>query len=172
MQVSMEVLREATLRLPSQVGGAISIVGVLVIGESAVAAGFASPITVVVIALTTIGSFATPAYNAATALRVLQFFFTILAGFWGLYGVMIGLILVTHHMLSLRSFGVPYLAPYSPVSWQGLRDLLMRAPLWWMPKRPGQLHPLNPERLGRDTMEYVKREPKHPLAPIPPRTKS
>lgn len=169
MQVSMEVLREATLRLPQQIGGALSIVGVLVVGQAAVSAGFSSPITVVVIALTTIGSFATPAYNAATALRILQFFFTILAGFWGLYGVMIGLILVTHHMLSLRSFGVPYLSPFVPGDWQGLKDLLIRAPLWWMPKRPSQLHPENPERLGRDTMEYFLEQPSQTLDPVKPR---
>lgn len=169
MQVSMEVLREATLRLPQQVGGALSIVGVLVIGEAAVSAGFASPITVVVIALTTIGSFATPAYNAATALRILQFFLTILAGVWGLYGVMVGLILVTHHMLSLRSFGVPYLGPFSPGNWQGMKDLLIRAPLWWMPKRPKQLHPLNQERLGRESMELALAPSNHPLDPVHPR---
>ncbi|MCC2686799.1 MAG: GerA spore germination protein, partial [Paenibacillaceae bacterium] len=80
MEISMEVLREATLRLPQQVGGALSIVGVLVIGQAAVSAGFVSPITVVVIALTTIGSFATPAYDAALALRILRFPLIMLAG--------------------------------------------------------------------------------------------
>src|SRR5699024_1243091 len=80
MEVSMEVLREATIRLPQQVGGALTIVGVLVVGQAAVSAGFASPITVVVIALTTIGSFATPAYNAAIALRMLRFPLVMLAG--------------------------------------------------------------------------------------------
>ncbi len=169
MQVTMEVLREATLRLPQQVGGALSIVGVLVIGQAAVGAGFASPITVVVIALTTIGSFATPAYNAAIALRILQFFFTILAGIFGLYGVMVGLILVTHHMLSLRSFGIPYLSPFAPGDWQGMKDLLIRAPLWWMSKRPKQLHPENPERLGRETMDYFLSQPSHTLDPVNPR---
>jgi len=64
IEISMEILREATVRLPRQVGGALSIVGVLVVGQAAVEAGLASPITVVVIALTTIGSFATPAYTA------------------------------------------------------------------------------------------------------------
>ncbi|HTG67999.1 MAG TPA: spore germination protein, partial [Candidatus Udaeobacter sp.] len=97
IEISMEVLREATIRLPQQVGGALSIVGVLVIGQAAVAAGFASPITVVIIALTTIGSFATPAYNAALALRLLRFPLIIMAGIFGLYGVMIGLILIANH---------------------------------------------------------------------------
>ncbi|MBB6638362.1 spore germination protein [Cohnella thailandensis] len=146
MEISMEVLREATIRLPQQVGGALSIVGVLVIGQAAVAAGFASPITVVIIALTTIGSFATPAYNAALALRLLRFPLIFMAGIFGLYGVMIGLILIANHLLSLKSFGIPYLSPLVPGIFQGLKDLLIRGPLWWMNKRPGLLQTLDSER--------------------------
>lgn len=147
MEVSMEVLREATIRLPQQVGGALSIVGVLVVGQAAVSAGFASPITVVVIALTTIGSFATPAYNAAIALRMLRFPLVMLAGAFGLYGVMIGLILIVNHMLSLRSFGVPYMAPVVPGDFQGMKDTLIRGPLWWLKKRPSFLYPPNRTRI-------------------------
>lgn len=169
MEVTMEVLREATLRVPQQVGGALSIVGVLVIGQAAVSAGFASPITVVVVALTTIGSFATPAYNAAVALRILRFLLTCLAGVFGLYGVMIGLILITHHMLSLRSFGVPYLSPIVPGDWQGTKDTWIRAPLWWMPKRPAHLQPANRRRVGDGTLRDVMQRPSHPLDPVHPR---
>ncbi|RJX36772.1 spore germination protein [Paenibacillus pinisoli] len=141
MEVSMEVLREATIRLPQQVGGALSIVGVLVIGQAAVAAGFASPITVVIIALTTIGSFATPAYNAALALRLLRFPLIIMAGIFGLYGIMVGLIVIANHVLSLKSFGVPYLSPLVPGDKEGMKDLLIRAPIKWMKNRPAFLHP-------------------------------
>ncbi|RID83695.1 spore germination protein [Peribacillus asahii] len=147
MEIAMEVLREATVRLPKQVGGALSIVGVLVIGEAAVNAGLASPITVVVIALTTIGSFATPAYVAAFALRMLRFSIIVLAGIFGLYGVVIGVIFIFNHMLSLKSFGVPYMAPVSPENYQGMKDVVIRSPLWWMPKRPTFLHQENVARL-------------------------
>lgn len=150
IEISMEVLREATIRLPQQVGGALSIVGVLVIGQAAVAAGFASPITVVIIALTTIGSFATPAYNAALALRLLRFPLIIMAGIFGLYGVMIGLILILNHLLSLKSFGIPYLSPLVPANFQGMKDLLIRSPLWWMSERPAFLRPLEKNRLGAE----------------------
>ncbi|CAM3924267.1 spore germination protein [Cohnella lubricantis] len=163
MEVSMEVLREATIRLPQQVGGALSIVGVLVIGQAAVSAGFASPITVVIIALTTIGSFATPAYNAALALRLLRFPLVVLAGVFGLYGVMIGLILIANHMLSLKSFGVPYLSPLAPGIFQGMKDMLFRAPLWWMPKRPGLLQTQNLHRLNPDQPIPPSRNAKSPL---------
>lgn len=147
MEVSMEVLREATIRLPQQVGGALSIVGVLVIGQAAVSAGFASPITVVIIALTTIGSFATPAYNAALALRLLRFPLIIMAGMFGLYGIMIGLIIIANHLLSLKSFGVPYLSPLVPGNFQGMLDLLIRGPLGSLKKRPSFLNPQNPARI-------------------------
>ena len=153
MEVSMEILREATIRLPQQVGGALSIVGVLVIGQAAVSAGFASPITVVVIALTTIGSFATPAYNAAFALRMLRFPLIFLAGMFGLYGIVVGLILIGNHALSLKSFGVPYLAPAVPGNWQGMKDLLIRGPLWWMSERPDMLRTGMKNRVGRKTMD-------------------
>jgi spore germination protein KA len=113
IEVAMEILREATVRLPKQVGGALSIVGVLVIGQAAVEAGLSSPITVVVIALTTIGSFATPTYTAAFALRMLRFPIMILSGIFGLYGVMVGVIFIFNHMLSLKSFGVPYMECFS-----------------------------------------------------------
>ncbi|OKP81664.1 spore gernimation protein GerA [Paenibacillus sp. P3E] len=140
MEVSMEVLREATIRLPQMIGGALSIVGVLVIGEAAVSAGLASPITVVIVALTTIGSFATPAYNTAIALRMLRFPLVLLAGMFGLYGVMIGTILIINHLLFLESFGVPFMSPYIPGKWRDWKDTLVRAPLWWMRRRPSFLY--------------------------------
>ncbi|CAG7623879.1 Spore germination protein B1 [Paenibacillus solanacearum] len=166
IEISMEVLREATIRLPQQVGGALSIVGVLVVGQAAVAAGFASPITVVAIALTTIGSFATPAYNAALALRLLRFPLIVLAGIFGLYGVMIGLILIANHLLSLKSFGVPYMSPLVPGNFEGMKDLVVRGPLWWMNKRPTFLHPSDPTRISDKTLEQLKQPPVNVLDPL------
>ena len=148
MEVSMEILREATVRMPQQVGGALSIVGVLVIGQAAVMAGFVSPITVVIIAMSTIGSFATPSYNAATAFRMLRFPLIILSGMFGLLGLSVGLMFIINHMLSLRSFGIPYLAPVSPGNLQGFKDSVIRAPLRWLKERPAQLHPQDVTRVA------------------------
>ncbi|RAP75078.1 spore germination protein [Paenibacillus montanisoli] len=163
IEISMEVLREATIRLPQQVGGALSIVGVLVVGQAAVAAGFASPITVVIIALTTIGSFATPAYNAALALRLLRFPLIIIAGIFGLYGVVIGLILIVNHLLSLKSFGVPYLSPLVPGGFRGMKDLIIRSPLGLMKERPASLHTQDKVRVDADTS--AEEQPKNVLDP-------
>jgi spore germination protein KA len=171
MEISMEVLREATIRLPQQVGGALSIVGVLVVGQAAVAAGFVSPITVVVIALTTIGSFATPAYNAALALRLLRFPIIIISGMFGLYGVMIGLILINNHLLSLKSFGVPYLSPIVPGNFEGMKDTVFRAPLWWMKRRPTMLHTLNHTRVGTESFNELEHSKQNTLDPLTPANK-
>jgi hypothetical protein len=164
LELVMEILREATVRLPEQIGGALSIVGVLVIGEAAVQAGFVSPIAVVIVAMTTIGSFATPAYNAAIALRMLRFPLMILAGIFGLYGVMVGIILICNHLNSLKSFGVPYLSPVVPADASGLKDTVIRAPVWDMKKRPKQLLPDNQTRVGVG-LENLQANTASPLDP-------
>lgn len=166
IEISMEVLREATIRLPQQVGGALSIVGVLVIGQAAVSAGFSSPITVVIIALTTIGSFATPAYNAALALRLLRFPLIVMGGLFGLYGIMIGLILIANHLLSLKSFGVPYLSPLVPGNFNGMKDLLFRSPLWWFKKRPAMLQTIDDTRTAPGVIDELKRTSENVLDPV------
>ncbi|MFS0837096.1 spore germination protein [Paenibacillus sp. 1P03SA] len=165
MEISMEVLREATIRLPQLIGGALSIVGVLVIGQAAVSAGFSSPITVVIIALTTVGSFATPAYNAAIALRMLRFPLIVLAGCFGLYGIMFGMILIINHLLSIRSFGVPYMSPITPFNAREWKDTLLRGPIWWMTDRPGHLKSLQAKR--RWHIDRYYRSPSYSWDKIP-----
>nr|WP_232337035.1 spore germination protein [Lysinibacillus timonensis] len=147
MEAAMEILREATVRMPKQVGGALSIVGVLVVGQAAVEAGFVSPITVVVIALTSIGSFATPAYNMAIGFRMMRFPLLVLTGIFGFYGLMLGLLFVGNHIISLKSFGVPYLSPIAPGNFGGLKDTIFRAPLNWLLDRPEELQTRNKRRI-------------------------
>lgn len=151
MEVAMEILREATIRLPQMIGGALSIVGVLVVGQAAVSAGLASPITVVIVALTTIGSFATPAYDMAIALRMLRFPLIILAGLFGLFGIILGTIVIINHLLALESFGIPYMSSWLYGSREKLTDTLFRAPIWSMKRRPDHLHPVDSTRLPDGT---------------------
>ncbi|MBU8906638.1 spore germination protein [Desertibacillus haloalkaliphilus] len=136
MEIMFEVLREAGLRLPKQIGAAVSIVGALIIGEAAVQAGIVSAPMVIVVAVTGIASFAIPRYNAGISIRMLRFPMIVLAGTLGLLGIMLGVITIVIHMCSLRSFGVPYLSPLAPIKQKDLKDVLMRAPLWKMNSRP------------------------------------
>ncbi|WP_100408033.1 spore germination protein [Bacillus solitudinis] len=129
MQFFFELLREAGIRLPRPVGSAVSIVGALVIGEAAITAGIASPIIVVIVALTGIASFAIPQYTIAIPLRIIQFPLMIMAASMGLFGMMIGLIWLMLHLTNLRTLGQPYLAPLAPMRPRQLMDVFVRAPL-------------------------------------------
>ncbi|MBB3114514.1 hypothetical protein FHS18_006635 [Paenibacillus phyllosphaerae] len=152
MEVTMEILREASVRLPGPIGPTIGIVGALVVGQAAVQAGIVSPIMVIVVALTTIGSFASPSYSAAIALRMLRFPIMIAAALFGLYGIMLLLIIIIIHLCWLKSFGVPYLSPLTPTRLSDLKDTLIRTPLNWMKRRPAMFLP-------RDQVRYNKPQP-------------
>lgn len=149
MEITFEILRESGIRLPKTVGQAVSIVGALVIGESAVRAGLVSAPLVIVVSITGISSFAIPRYNAAIAIRMLRFPLIFLAGFLGLFGIVAGLCGILIHLCSLRSFGVPYLTPMAPMNWQILKDVFIRAPLWLMRRRPRQIGEVNPIRSAK-----------------------
>lgn len=136
MEIVFEALRESGVRLPKQVGAAVSIVGALVIGQAAVQAGLVSAPMVIVVAITGIASFLVPHYTQGIALRMLRFPIIFLAGSLGLLGVILGVIAIVVHLCGLRSFGVPYLTPIAPLKGLDLKDTLIRAPWWKMNTRP------------------------------------
>lgn len=140
MELAIEILREASVRLPGPIGPTIGIVGALVVGEAAVTAGLVSPVMVIIVAVTTIGSFASPSYSAAIAIRMLRFPVMLLAGMFGLYGIMLFLIVILIHLSSLKSFGVPYMSPLSPLNLKGMKDLFIRAPHHLLNTRPMMFH--------------------------------
>ncbi|MBO8162914.1 MAG: spore germination protein [Brevibacillus sp.] len=136
METMFEALREAGARLPKQIGSAVSIVGALVIGQAAISAGIASAPMVMVVAITGIASFMAPRFTAGIAVRLLRFPMMFLASFLGLLGVILGVTVILTHLLTLRSFGVPYMEPLAPLQVRGLKDVLIRAPRWALRTRP------------------------------------
>ncbi|HTG69766.1 MAG TPA: spore germination protein [Candidatus Udaeobacter sp.] len=140
MEFFFELLREAGVRLPRPVGSAVSIVGALVIGDAAISAGIASPIMVVLVALTGIASFAIPQYNTAIALRLLRFPLMAIAALLGGFGLLFGLIFILLHLVTLRALGQPYLAPIAPLRPRQLLDVLIRAPIKNIMRSPRNRH--------------------------------
>jgi len=114
MEFTFEVLREAGIRMPRAVGQALSIVGALILGQAAVQAGFVSAAMVILVSITAIASFTIPYYNLSIAARLLRFIFLLLGAYIGLFGILIGWLILVTHMCSLRSFGAPYLAAFAP----------------------------------------------------------
>lgn len=136
MVVIFEVLHEAGVRLPKAFGQAVSIVGAIVLGQASVSAGLVSAPMVIVISLTAVSSFAIPSIPLASTVRILRIPFMLAAGSFGLLGIMALLLALTFHLCALRSFGVPYLSPFAPLSFSDLKDSLIRAPAWMMLRRP------------------------------------
>lgn len=136
MEITFEILREGSIRLPRAIGQSISIVGALVIGEAAVRAGLVSPAMVIVVSTTAIASFTVPRYTMSITLRLLRFPIMLLSATLGFFGLMMGGFIIFVHLASLRSFGVPYLAPIAPANRQDQKDTFIRAPWWSMTTRP------------------------------------
>jgi spore germination protein KA len=136
LELSFDVLREASVRLPRLIGPTISIVGVLVVGQAAVQAGLVSPFMVIVVAFTGIASFAAPGFGTGLAVRVIRYAVMALAASLGLFGILTGASVLYIHLLSLRSFGLPFLAPLAPLITSDLKDTVIRMPWWMMNHRP------------------------------------
>ena len=140
MEFLFELLREAGIRLPGPLGNTIGVVGGLIVGQAAVEAGIVSTIVVIVVALTAIASFAIPNEEFASVFRLLKFFIIFTSAIAGLYGFVMGLLIIAIHLSELKSFGVTYMMP---VVSGGLRDgaddnqdFIFRAPISFMKKRP------------------------------------
>lgn len=136
MEITFEILREAGVRMPRAVGQAMSIVGALVLGQAAVQAGIVSNAMIIIVAITAIANFCLPAFNLATSVRMVRFVMMSLAASFGLIGIMFGVILLCIHLCTLRSFGVPYTTPASPLILQDQKDVFFRLPIWSMFSRP------------------------------------
>lgn len=146
MVFTFEAVREAGVRLPGIIGQAVSIVGALVIGQAVVSAGVVSPIMVIIIALTEVGSFAVPAYDMAATLRLLRYPLMLLAATLGMFGIAVSLLALLIHLCCLRSFGVPYLDGLTPLTAQSAKDVFVRAPWPHMKFRPRLTAQKHPER--------------------------
>ncbi len=145
---AFDLLRESGTRLPSYLGQSLSIVGGLVIGQAAVQARLISAPVVIVVAFTGITSLIVPKLNTpAMALRIIMI---LLANFYGLFGVAFGVIGLLLHLLSMQSFGVPYLQGVMPLNLQDAKDIAVRAPWWQMKLRPRKISTKDNVRLGDD----------------------
>lgn len=121
-----EIMREAGLRLPKEIGHAVSIVGGLIIGDAAVSAGIVSAPMVIVAALASISAFVVPALM--DSLVMLRFLLIFLGGFFGMYGIALGMILVCVNICAKTVFGIPYSSSVSPSSARSFSSFLYKSP--------------------------------------------
>ena len=140
MQVTLELLREAAIRLPSPIAQTIGIVGGLVIGTAIVEANLVSNMMIIVVALTAISSFAVPSYEMSMSIRLLGFPLMLLSASFGFIGLVFGLSAILIHLCGLETFGTPYFSPLGPFRFNELKDSIIRLPRWLLGKRPVDVH--------------------------------
>ncbi len=139
MALTMELIREAGIRLPKPMGQTIGIVGGLVIGEAAVNAGIVNPFLVIIIAVTAIATFSLPVYSITITFRILLFVFVLAATAFGLYGIILALIALAIHITNLTSVGIPYTTPIAPAFYKDWKEEFIRMPKSMLKDRPEYL---------------------------------
>lgn len=141
--VAFEILIEAGLRVPKTVGTAMSILGGLIVGQSAVSANLISPTVVVVVALAGISGFILPNQDLCSGIRVTRFALAFLAAVFGFFGLVAGLILMITHLCSLDNYGVAYMSPFVDIDESNHKDTLFRFPIHYFVDRPDKSIPQN-----------------------------
>jgi spore germination protein KA len=141
----LEVLKEASIRMPKYVGMSLSVVGALVLGETAVSAGFLSTPAIIIVAFSGICLYTVP--NFVETGSVLRWLFLISAGSIGPFGVVLLCTFILYYLISSDSFGAPLLAPYAPLTMHDLRDSVIKYDLLRLRERPKVLNTKNKTRL-------------------------
>ena len=133
-----QILYEVSLRLPSYLGLATSVVGALILGDTGVKAGLISPPGVIVVALAKIALYTAP--EQSSQITVLQMVFLLIGGCLGLFGVVTGFIYLVNYLNNLDSFGTPYLSPYCPRRQKDLQDAIIKEPVTQKVGRPDMIN--------------------------------
>lgn len=155
------ILQEADVRMPKTMGQAVSVVGGLVLGQAAISSGIVSGHMIIVVAFSAVSALALPVPELQLPTAYVRFGLLILGGFAGMVGLTCGIIVIIMHLLSLRSFGVPYFAPFGPLEPNELIDTFFRAPLWMMRRRPKTILWKNTiRRKGRPATNPITEEDK------------
>lgn len=152
LEITIELVKEAGLRLPSKIGQTLGIVGGIVIGQAVVEAKLTSNILLILVGLGTLASYTSAIYKFNNTIRFIKFPVVIMAQLIGLLGIFMGCIFLITHLLRLTSLGRPYIGSY-PFRKTAFSDLWIRLPFSMQKKRPTNLRPA---KLFRSTNE-VKR---------------
>ncbi len=141
----LEILKEASIRMPKYVGMSLSVVGALVLGETAVSAGFLSTPAIIIVAFSGICLYTVP--NFVETGSILRWLFLLVAGSIGPFGVVITFALVAYYLLSTDAFGAPLLSPFSPLTAHDLRDSVIKYDVLSLKTRPKLFRSKNETRL-------------------------
>ncbi|MBY0204632.1 spore germination protein [Paenibacillus cucumis (ex Kampfer et al. 2016)] len=145
----MELFREAGVRLPSAIGQTLTVVGGLIIGDAAIRAGMVSPLMIVVIAVTVVAGATIVNQVMTSSILILRFLCFILGATLGIYGFILSMILFLIYLTDLKSFGIPYLTPLTPLNFKQAIASLFKVPTGLGKRRPIYLETQKPRKDGK-----------------------
>lgn len=157
MEISFELIREAGIRIPGPIGPTLGIIGALILGQAAVEANIVSPILIIIVALTGLGSFAIPNFSGGFAFRILRFGFIILAALSGFLGITVGLVLMGFWTVSVKSFGVPFVSPVAPRTKGGFTETVFKSPVWKQEHRPDYMNTKDGRKQPEISRKWINR---------------
>ena len=144
----LELLREASIRMPGNITTALSIVGGLIIGDAAINAGLISPLLIIIVGLTTIAGFTIPSYSLASSLRLIKYMLLLFTSLLGLPGLLFGIVIWTALMVRSSAFGLDFTVPLAPFDKYGLIRGFIQLPIRKRTTRPSYLSTEDVKRLG------------------------
>ncbi len=143
--ILFDILFEASVRMPKYLGMAVSIVGALILGDTAVKAGLVSPPSVMIVALSAITVYIIP--NQSSQISLLRFVFALIGGTLGFHGIILGMLFFMAYLCNFDSFYTPYLAPYTPYIKEDQKDFVIKDSLVYLKTRPKSIPNKNRIRL-------------------------
>jgi len=150
---AFEILREASVRFPTNINMILGVGGGIIMGIAAINAGFVSGITVAIVVFCTLGTFTTSNPDKEQAWRWVRYILFFAGSVFGVVGVVAAGVMVLAHMAGLKSFGVSYLAPWAPPMAVDIADAPVRLPWWLSYRRPPTYRPQQEDRLGKNEGE-------------------
>lgn len=121
-----EAIRMMMIRIPSQLGSTVALFSGLTLVIAGMYSNVIAPGLVIIVTLTTICSFGIPDYDLRSSVRIVQFFTMIASSFLGLFGFALSCFMISFHLVTLKSFGIPYMAPMAPMQASGWTHTILR----------------------------------------------
>lgn len=147
LEFFIELLREASIRLPGSISSAMSIVGGIIVGDAAIRAGLVSPLLIIIVGLTALTTFVIPSYELASSMRLVKYFLLFCSAVLGIFGLTVSFVIFIAQLCALNSYGTEFTAPFSPTYKKGFLESLIELPIFSRNTRPEYYEPIDSIRM-------------------------
>lgn len=156
MELAFELIKEASIRVPSPVGSTLGIIGGLILGQAAVEANIASPILIIIVSIAGLGAFTTPSVALSRSFSLIKFLLIIFGAIAGMLGIICAGFAAIAALSASSTFGVPFLSPLTPRNSDSAMGAILVKPIWKKEKRPSNLKTQNDIRQPHISRKWLK----------------